>query len=220
MRSDFRLMKDLAEITHTNADRKVAECRNLLEIFNTNPKCQEKQKLWHITFKDVPTALKGHKYTAGRMVMGAKGSGDRNSFDIEQSARDIDRKIQDKMFEQPALKTWGIFHGDRDAQVVKSFTSTMDQVLQQFGYESAQPEIFVVKGGMNAAAWIKELKAKLNKNVQAVVLLMPGQKGKNSLYDDVKRFLLSEFPVPSQVVLCNTIAKGKNLRSIVNKILI
>jgi 23S rRNA pseudouridine2604 synthase len=30
---------------------------------------------------------------------------------------------------------------------------------------------------------------------------------------------LTEFPVPSQVVLCNTIAKGKNLRSIVNKIL-
>lgn len=31
---------------------------------------------------------------------------------------------------------------------------------------------------------------------------------------------MSEFPVPSQVVLCNTISKGKNLRSIVNKILI
>jgi len=27
------------------------------------------------------------------MVMGAKGSGDRNAFDIEASARDIDRKI-------------------------------------------------------------------------------------------------------------------------------
>ena len=108
------------------------------------------------------------------MVMGAKGSGDRNSFDIEQSARDIDRKIQDKMYDQPALKTWGIFHGDRDAQIAKQFTSTMDQVLQQFGYESAQPEIFQVKGGMNASAWTKELKAKLNPNVQAVVLLMPG----------------------------------------------
>jgi aubergine-like protein len=62
--------------------------------------------------------------------------------------------------------------------------------------------------------------AKLNPNVQAVVLLTPGQKGKNPLYDDLKRFLLTEYPVPSQVVLCNTIAKGKNLRSIVNKILI
>jgi len=191
MRSDFRLMKDLAEITHTNADRKVAECRNLLEIFNTNPKCQEKQKLWHIKFKDVPLDVKGHKYTAGKMVMGAKGSGDRNSFDIEASARDIDRKIQDKMFEQPALKTWGIFHGDKDAQVCKSFTSTLDQVLQQFGYESAQPELFVVKGNpMNGSTWIKELKAKLNSNVQAVVLLLPGQKGRGELYNDVKRFLL------------------------------
>jgi len=31
---------------------------------------------------------------------------------------------------------------------------------------------------------------------------------------------LTEFPIPSQVVLCGTISKGKNLRSIMNKILI
>lgn len=55
MRADFRLMKDLAEIVHTNADRKVNECKNLLEIFNSNPKCLEKQKLWHLKFKDNPT---------------------------------------------------------------------------------------------------------------------------------------------------------------------
>lgn len=221
MRSDFRLMKDLAEIVHTNADRKVNECRNLLEIFKTNPKCQEKQKLWHLKFTDNPAQLKGFQYKAGRMVMGAKGSGDRNSFDIEQSVRDIDRKIQDKMFEQPALKTWGIFVGERDAQIAKQFTSTLDQVLQQFGYESSQPEVFTLKGNATLGqTWIKELKAKLNSSIQAVVLLMPGQKGRGELYNDVKRYLLAEFPVPSQVVLCNTISKGKNLRSIVNKILI
>jgi hypothetical protein len=73
---------------------------------------------------------------------------------------------------------------------------------------------------MNSQTWTRELKSKLNNNVQAVVLLLPGQKGKTQLYDDIKRFLLQEFPIPSQVVLCNTISKGKNLRSIVNKILI
>jgi aubergine-like protein len=77
-----------------------------------------------------------------------------------------------------------------------------------------------VKGGMNPESWRRELKSKLNPNVQAVVLLLPGQKGKNPLYDELKRFLLSEYPIPSQVVLCNTISRGKNLRSIVNKILI
>lgn len=221
MRADFRLMKDLAEIVHTNADRKVSECKNLLEIFNTNPKCLEKQKLWHLKFQENPQPLKGYKYKAGNMVMGAKGSGERNTFDIEACAREIDRKIQDKMYDQPALKTWGIFHGERDAQVCKQFTQTMEQVLQQFGFESAQPQTFVLKGNpMNAQTWIRELKGKLNNNVQACVLLLPGAKGKTQLYDDIKRFLLAEFPVPSQVVLCNTISKGKNLRSIVNKILI
>lgn len=126
MRADFRLMKDLAEIVHTNADRKVNECKNLFEIFNSNPKCIEKQKAWHVKFKDTPTALKGYKYKAGNMVMGAKGSGDRNTFDIEACSREIDRKIQDKMYEQPALKTWGIFHGDRDANIAKQFSSTME----------------------------------------------------------------------------------------------
>jgi aubergine-like protein len=220
MRADFRLMKDLATIVHTDADRKVKECRNLLEIFNSNPKCQEKQKLWHLRFKEHPTQVKGFKYRAGQMVMGAKGSGDRNAFDIEASARDIDRKIQDKMYEQPALRTWAIFVGDRDKEIANLLISTMGAVLQQFGWEGATPEVFPVKGAMNASAWTRELKAKLNPSVQAVVLLLPGSKGKNTLYDDVKSYLLSEFPVPSQVVLCNTISKPKNLRSIVTKILI
>lgn len=73
---------------------------------------------------------------------------------------------------------------------------------------------------MRVDNWIKVLKQKLKEGIQMVVLLLPGQKGKCQHYDDVKKFLLTEFPVPSQVVLVGTIAKGKNLRSIVSKILI
>jgi len=51
-------------------------------------------------------------------------------------------------------------------------------------------------------------------------LLLPGQKGKCTLYDDVKRLLLADLPVPSQVVLTGTIQRGKNVRSIINKVLI
>jgi aubergine-like protein len=64
------------------------------------------------------------------------------------------------------------------------------------------------------------MKDNLNPSVQAVVLILPGAKGKAPLYDDLKRLLLKELPVPSQVVLCNTISRGKNVRSICNKILI
>jgi hypothetical protein len=61
------------------------------------------------------------------------------AFDIESCQRDIDRKIQAKMFTQPALKKWLIFHGDRDSQIANSFSSTMKQCLDQVKYESCEP---------------------------------------------------------------------------------
>jgi hypothetical protein len=54
-----------------------------------------------------------------------------------------------------------------------------------------------VKPGMRFDAWKKALKAQLNDNVQMVVLLLPGTKARCPLYDDVKRFLLEEYPIPS-----------------------
>lgn len=98
MRADFRLMKDLAGIVHTDANKKVQECKNLFTTFAKNEKCQEKQKQWHLKFKDQPAEISGFKYEAGNLIMGATASGAPNSFDIEKSMRDIDRKIQAKMF--------------------------------------------------------------------------------------------------------------------------
>ena len=152
--------------------------------------------------------------------MGAGASGTPASIDIEANARDLDRKIQGKMFTQPAFKTWGIFHGDRDAQVATQFKSTMKQCLDQCGYPESEPNVVQVRPGMKLDAWIKALKEQLNEGVQMVVLLLPGQKGKCQLYDDVKRFLLTEYPIPSQVILTSTIQRGKNLRSIISKVLI
>jgi aubergine-like protein len=53
-----------------------------------------------------------------------------------------------------------------------------------------------------------------------VVFILPGQKMKGKCYSEIKRLLIKEIPVPSQVVLASTISKGKNLRSIATKILI
>ena len=54
MRADFRLMKDLAQILHTNADAKIKEIKNLMTHFKTNAKCVEKQALWHLKFNETP----------------------------------------------------------------------------------------------------------------------------------------------------------------------
>lgn len=117
MRADFRLMQDLAKIVHTNAEAKIKEIKNLMHHFKTNEKCIEKQAAWHLKFNENPQQLDGIKYNAGNLLMGANASGTPASFDIEKCAREIDRKIQGKMFTQVQLKNWAIFHGDRDAQI-------------------------------------------------------------------------------------------------------
>ena len=90
---------------------------------------------------------------------------------------------------------------------------------ETFNYEVRKPREFAMRSN-RFEEWEREIRGSINTTVQAVVLLLPGQKGKAPLYDDLKRLLIKEIPVPSQVVICNTIAKGKNVRSICNKILI
>lgn len=92
MRANFRLMKDLGQITHTDAQRKVAECRNLFEQFEKNEKCKKKMEEWQLRFKSQPVAIDGFKFDAGKILMGSKGS-NRVQFDIESSGRDMDRKV-------------------------------------------------------------------------------------------------------------------------------
>lgn len=77
----------------------------------------------------------------------------------------------------------------------------MKQCLDQVGYESGDPDMHSVRGAMRSDNWIKDLRNKLNDGIQMVVLILPGAKGRTQLYDDIKRFMLTEYPIPSQVVL-------------------
>lgn len=96
---------------------------------------------------------------------------------------------------------------------------TMEKCFQQINYPVSQPRLFPIRSN-RYPEWENALKSNLNSKVQAIVCILPGMKGKAPLYDDLKKLMLKDLPVPSQVVLANTISRGKNLRSICSKILI
>ena len=123
------------------------------------------------------------------------------------------------MYEQPNLAKWGIFYCDFDKRNAQTFMDMMQKCCEQFKYKASRPREFCVNG-TRSHDWIKSIEQNLNDSVQAVVLILPGQKGKAPLYDDLKKLLINKIPVPSQVVISSTISKGKNVRSICNKILI
>ena len=49
--------------------------------------------------------------------------------------------------------------------------------------------------------------------------MLPGGKNGSDLYPDLKKLLLQDIPVISQIILTGTINYGKNLKSIVSKII-
>jgi aubergine-like protein len=211
-------MKEMAQITNTDARRRVQECKSLIESFGKSEKCKEAMQEWQMCIESDPIQIQGQKLAAGKMIMGKVSEQERSSFDIE-TCQDIDRKIQAKMYAQPDLKRWGIFYCENDRRTAVQFIETMQKCTETFHYQVSKPREFAMRTN-RFDDWQREIKQSVNSSVQMLVLLLPGQKNKAPLYDDLKRLLITEIPVPSQVVLVNTISKGKNVRSICNKILI
>ena len=52
------------------------------------------------------------------------------------------------------------------------------------------------------------------------IFILTGRKKQGDNYANIKREMINQLPVPSQIVLSSTIAKGRNLRSIIVKILV
>nr|AEX87966.1 Otiwi4 [Sterkiella histriomuscorum] len=221
MFADFKLMKEVKSLTHSDAPVKVKECQKLFRAFGESKTCRAKLEDMDFKFIERPLKVKATKYDAGNYVLGVTNErgNERIKFDIESNGRDLDRKTQCKMYDQPAIQKWGIFFQERDSQLAKEFLFHMEKNIQQFGYPAKQMASFVVKGN-TFDTWRSTLMSKLDSSVQCVVLILPGHKDRCQLYDEIKRMLLEEVPVVSQVVLTSTLNRGRNLRSIISKILI
>ena len=56
--------------------------------------------------------------------------------------------------------------------------------------------------------------------VECVIIIIPGKKQASPIYHELKQVLVSQVPIPSQMILAETIAAGRNLRSAINKLFI
>ena len=54
MRSNFHLMKAIGNVAHVDAERRVQECRTLLESFDKNEACKETMKDWSVKIGKQP----------------------------------------------------------------------------------------------------------------------------------------------------------------------
>jgi aubergine-like protein len=68
--------------------------------------------------------------------------------------------------------------------------------------------------------WIEASKRELNPTVDFAIYIINGPKNGSRTYKAIKSFLINSAPIPSQVINSKTLGSKRNLRSIINKILI
>ncbi|TNV83116.1 hypothetical protein FGO68_gene11586 [Halteria grandinella] len=213
-RANFNLMKDMAQILHKSPMDRREEAKKLIQEMEKQERVKKHMDLWGLRFDPTPMIVDGQKIPGSQIVMG-KGK----EFAMEVNGNDFDRNIQQEMFSQLPLQKWGIFYEQFHVKEAQQFASEIEKCLSSCNFQFQKPALFQIQG-RGYQSWENELKSKLNPQVTAVVLICPGKKTDTNLYNPLKKLLISTLPVPSQVVLAQTISRGKNLRSICSKILI
>ena len=92
---DFRAMREIKALTHSDAPAKARECVKLFDSIEQNEVCRELMKEMGVEFAREPVKLRGYKLDAGKMIMGiSELTNKRIEHDIESCGRDLDKMVQ------------------------------------------------------------------------------------------------------------------------------
>jgi aubergine-like protein len=200
MRNNFQLMSELAKHTKGSATSRVEESLSLINAIQNNENCVKEIETWGIRIINEMVSTRALRVLCGNVVMGA-------NFEVSVDDQNLDRAMQKEMFSQPSLKNWVIVFFERDENLAEKFVMTLCDVVKTFKYNCDTPQKIPVRT-TRANDWFSIIKERTGPQVQMCVCIIPGNKQKGALYKDVKRFLLSTIPIPSQVILTGTVNKG------------
>ena len=212
MKENRSLMKDLATTTKPNPTTRLQKCAELCKMMGTKDNVSSVMKEWDIQFNPEPVAIDAKKIEAGNMLLAKK------SVPLERNPQ-LDRDSQHEMLEQPKLEDWVVFYPQRDERILENFLSTLEQSIKSYVYDAKKPRTVGISG-RSIEAWLDGIDKNTNQSTRMAIFLLEGRKKAAPLYDDIKRYLITKRPIPSQIVLTSTANSERGLRSICNKILV
>jgi aubergine-like protein len=212
---------EVTRATQKSPQNRLQECCSLVNSALSNPAVQGEINEWRVTLANRPLEVNGSVISVGDIELG-KGERFRSNPDYPN----FDREVQKPMYTQVGLSIWGIFYQENDQALCDTLVNEFGEVIRkQYGFAEGRPKCFsipVARRGQEWQEWDRVLREKVTRGsgVQLIVCILPGSRGKSSLYDNLKRLTLSTIPVPSQVVLNGTLRKDRGLRSVITKLAI
>ncbi len=90
--------------------------------------------------------------------------------------------------------------------MIDEFLKNIAEIAKNINFIANEISKVSVKSG-EIKDWTDTISNNVSIKLQMILCLIPGVKGKGQLYYDLKKYLITKIPVPSQLILTGTLTK-------------
>ncbi|CAH1965527.1 unnamed protein product [Acanthoscelides obtectus] len=209
MRSDFKVMKDVAQYTRITPNQRINALRTYLENIKKSPEAQKVLSDWGLAIAQNPIDLHARQLDNEIIYFG------NNQVQTNNNA-DWNRAVGENKVTGPVdIFNWIVFFTDRDAKNAQMFAQTMMKLAPVMGCRINQPRPIKLPND-RTETYMTYCQENIDKNTQIVVFICPTMR--TDRYSVIKKICCTQIPVASQVINSRTLGNPSKVRSIIQKI--
>ena len=155
---------------------------------------------WKMTLNTNPLEIECAQLNPGKILIGNK-----QTIELSKQA-DFDRAIT-SLFGCPKLDKWCVFFPKKFKKEADTLMKEIQNCVKDFKYPCQPPKQVEIDND-SAETWKSAIRSTLasNPDTGCAIFLIQGKKGASPVYHDMKQILIDEVPIPSQMVLAETIS--------------
>jgi aubergine-like protein len=216
MKSNFQLMKALAEYTRMDPRKRIQRLRDFSKRLTTTEACVSQFKTFHTELQPELVQLEGRQIPQELMIFG-NGKTAQNDDRVDWTNP---MKIN-SMFQNEGLTRWGIIFPRRCEAETRNFLKLLQEVARGMQYEMKEPKMIELNDD-RLATYSQQLESFIQKDPKFVMVILPNNSADR--YSAVKKISCVDHAVPIQVVVSKTMQPKKGnmggVKSIATKVLI
>ncbi|XP_051691426.1 piwi-like protein 3 [Oryctolagus cuniculus] len=208
MRKNSRIMRDLALHTRLGPQRRQNELKEFIKAVQQDQTVQDELQLWDLKFDSNFLTF------SGRVMDEVKVHQPRGWFEAIKNQAEWMRGTKTRMLSVETVNQWTLMYSTRCSEAADKLLDILSKIAPDMGMTISKPDKEIITDEFET--YISRLK-KLDLNQkQMVVCVLPNDK--KDRYDDIKKYLCIDCPIPSQCVVAKTLEKPQTLLTIVTKI--
>lgn len=208
MRSDFNLMRDMAQHTRIGPDKRVENLKIFIQRLNQNQQVVKEMTNLGLKFEEKLVEIQA------RVVPGEKirQQGQLSTF----KNGDFSREMRSKSMHVPMdLNRFAVIVSRRDSKVVDDFLENLHRVCPPMGMKVTAPKV-VTTDDDKASSYLSAMASLMKENLQLIICIVPNNR--KDRYDAIKKRACIDSPIATQVIVARTLSKKQMLMAVATKI--